>query len=66
MPLGAAVIRDYGLSGLLVYKVSLPVFLLVVSLKIKFSETFWSLLNGAFVGIVTWNSLGIFLSIFLD
>ena len=66
MPVGAAVIRDYGLHGLFIYKVSLPVFLLAVSSRIKFSETFWNLLNGAFVGIVTWNSLGIFLSIFFD
>ena len=66
MPVGASVIRDYGLSGLLIYKVTVPALLLITAFKFKFSETFWSLLNGTFVGIVTWNSLGIFLSIFFD
>ena len=66
MPLGAAIIRDYGLIGLFVYKITLPVVLFFFDIKFRFSQTFWDLLNGAFVGIVTWNSLGIFLSIFFD
>ena len=66
MPLGAAVIRDYGLTGLFIYKVTLPIVLFFFTIRFRFSQTFWDLLNGAFVGIVTWNSLGIFLSIFFD
>lgn len=65
MPIGAAIIRDYGLPGLLVYKSGIPVLLVVASLRVNFSRTFWNLLNGAFTGIVIWNSLGAFSSIFI-
>ena len=66
MPIGAVVIRDYGVAGLFIYKVTLPVVLFFFTIRFRFSQTFWDLLNGAFAGIVAWNSLGIFLSIFFD
>lgn len=64
MPLGASVIETHGLAGLFVYKMGLTSLVLIATLRFKFSETFWNLLNGAFTGIVMWNSMGSFLSIF--
>ena len=66
MPLGASVIESHGLAGLFTYKMGLTALVLIATLKFKFSETFWNLLNGVFTGIVTWNSMGSFLSIFFD
>lgn len=66
MPVGFHVIENYGMPGLLAYKLLLTFAVLGVSRLFKFSESLWSLLNGAFTGVVLWNSTGIFLSIFFD
>jgi len=64
MPFGAQVIQDYGMPGLLFYKLSLTFLILTLGIRLKFSDSLWSILNGVFAGIVTWNNLGIFLSVF--
>ena len=66
MPFGAQVIQDYGMPGLLSYKLSLTFLILILGIRLKFSNSLWSVLNGVFTGIVTWNNLGVFLSLLFD
>ena len=66
MPFGAQVIQDYGMLGLLFYKLSLTFLILFLGIRLKFSRSLWSVLNGVFTGIVTWNNLGIVLGLFFN
>ena len=65
MPLGLEVIETYGMPGLLLYKLVLSVSVIYALRLFKVRERVWGLLNGSFAGIVLWNNLGIFLSIFM-
>lgn len=64
MPLGIHVIENYGFPGLLAYKLFLTAAVVGVSKVARFRESLWSLLNGAFTGVILWNTLGIVLSLF--
>ena len=66
MPVGFHVIETYGMPGLLFYKLALTFFVLWVARVFKFPDSLWNLLNGAFTGVILWNSLGVFLSIFFN
>ena len=66
MPVGFHVIETYGLPGLLFYKLALTFCVLWTANVSKFSDSLWNLLNGAFTGVILWNSLGVFLSIFFN
>lgn len=65
MPLGASVIEDYGILGLLFYKLIVTLAVIFCSKRL-FTESLWSLLNGAFAGVVIWNNIGLFLSVFFN
>lgn len=65
MPLGASVIEDYGMLGLLFYKLIVTLVVIFCSKRL-FTESLWSLLNGAFAGVVVWNNVGLFLSVFFS
>tara|TARA_A200000159_G_scaffold78844_1_gene73069 strand:- start:345 stop:632 length:288 start_codon:yes stop_codon:yes gene_type:complete len=65
MPLGLEVIKTYGMLGLLLYKLVVSLSVIYVLRFLNPRERVWDLLNGAFTGIVLWNNLGIFLSIFM-
>jgi len=58
MPLAASIISEQGMTGLLLYKLSLTFFVVITSKKL-FTKSAWSLLNGAFSGIVLWNTIGL-------
>jgi hypothetical protein len=58
MPLGASVIEGYGMLGLLFYKLVVTLAVIVCSRRL-FTESLWSLLNGAFAGVVVWNNIGL-------
>lgn len=58
MPLGASVIEGYGMLGLLFYKLVVTLAVIVCSRRL-FTESLWSLLNGAFAGVVMWNNIGL-------
>ena len=64
MPAGFYVIETYGLPGLLAYKLLLTFGVLGIGRLLKFSDSLWNLLNGAFTGVILWNTLGIVLSLF--
>ena len=66
MPVGFHVIENYGMPGLLAYKLLLTFVILGISKPLKFSESLWSLLNGAFTGVVLWNTLGIALGLIMQ
>tara|TARA_B100000212_G_scaffold287880_1_gene228792 strand:+ start:3043 stop:3261 length:219 start_codon:yes stop_codon:yes gene_type:complete len=66
MPVGFHVIEDFGLPGLLIYKLSLTFCILGIAKAFKFSDSLWSLLNGAFTGVILWNTLGVVLSLFFN
>ena len=63
MPIGFHVIEVYGTPGLFTYKLLLTFVVLGAARLFKFSGSLWNLLNGAFTGVILWNSLGVFLSI---
>ena len=65
MPLGASVIDGYGMLGLLFYKLVVTLIVIFCSKRL-FTESLWSLLNGAFAGVVIWNNVGLFLSVFFN
>ena len=65
MPVGFHVIEAYGMPGLLTYKLLITFAVLGVGKLFKFSDSLWNLLNGAFTGVILWNTLGIVLSLFL-
>jgi|TARA_R110000851_G_scaffold201021_1_gene352203 hypothetical protein len=65
MPLGASVIDGYGMLGLLFYKLVVTLIVIFCSKRL-FTESLWSLLNGAFAGVVIWNNVGLFLSVFFS
>lgn len=58
MPLAASIISNQGMGGLLVYKLVLT-FLVILASKKFFTASIWSLLNGAFTGVVLWNTMGL-------
>ena len=64
MPIGFHVIENYGMLGLFAYKLLVTFAVLGTGRLFKFSDSLWSLLNGAFTGVILWNSFGVFLSIF--
>ena len=64
MPAGFYVIENYGMPGLLTYKLLVTFAVLGVGRLFRFSSSLWSLLNGAFTGVILWNTLGIVLSLF--
>lgn len=66
MPVGFHVIETYGMPGLLFYKLSITFAVLIASKVFNFSDSLWNLLNGAFTGVILWNSLGVFLSLFFN
>jgi len=66
MPVGFHVIESSGMPGLLFYKLSITFAVLIVSNIFKFKDSLWNLLNGAFTGVILWNSLGVFLSLFFN
>ncbi len=66
MPLGFHVIENYGMPGLLFYKLSLTFCVLAIAKAFKFTDSLWSLLNGAFTGVILWNTLGIVLGLFFN
>jgi hypothetical protein len=66
MPLGIHVIENYGFPGLLAYKLALTAVVIGVSKLANFRDSLWNLLNGAFTGVVLWNTLGAFLSMFVS
>ena len=66
MPLGYNVIEAYGMPGLLAYKLFITFVILAISIRFKFQDSLWGLLNGAFTGVVLWNNLGIFSSLFFN
>ena len=66
MPLGASVISDYGMPGLLFYKLSVTLAVLIIAKRFRFKDSLWNLLNGAFTGVILWNNLGVFLSLLLN
>lgn len=59
MPLGAHMIEAYGMYGLFLYKVAVTSFVVFVLRFLDCRESFWSLLNGAFTGVVLWNTAGL-------
>ncbi len=65
MPLAASIIEDYGMSGLLFYKLTLTFFVIIASRKF-FRDPVWDLLNGVFTGIVLWNTFGIVLGLLFN
>ena len=65
MPLGKLMIDSAGMPGLFLYKIAVTALVLLALDFLKFKDAFWRLLNGAFTGIILWNTLGIFLSIFM-
>ena len=65
MPLGVAVIESYGMLGLFLYKIAITAAVVIFSKAVVFRDNLWDLLNGVFTGIVFWNNLGVFLSIFM-
>ncbi len=66
MPLGLKVIESHGMPGLLLYKLIVSFSVIYFLRFLKLRNKFWDLLNGAFTGVVLWNTMGIFLSLFLD
>ncbi len=66
MPLGFHVIENYGMPGLLFYKLTLTFCVLGISRMFRFSDSLWGLLNGAFTGVILWNTLGIVLGLFFN
>ena len=64
MPMGDWVIRNYDMLGLYAYKLITTAAVLVIANAAKFREQLWNLLNGAFTGIVLWNTAGIVFSLF--
>jgi hypothetical protein len=64
MPVGSAVIENYGLIGLLVFKLSLTSLVILLGKTFSFKDSLWELLNGFLTAVVVWNSTGIFLSMF--
>ena len=66
MPVGFHVIEAFGMPGLFAYKLLTTFAVLGVAKLFKFSDSLWNLLNGAFTGVILWNTLGIVLSLFFN
>lgn len=64
MPVGNAIIENYGLTGLLAFKLSLTFLVILLGKVFRFKDSLWELLNGFLTAVVVWNSTGIFLSMF--
>ena len=59
MPVGAWVIAEAGMPGLLAFKLLLTGSLLLAFRRLKPSAGMWGLLNGALTGVIVWNTMGI-------